>query len=108
VIGETEVQCTEVTISGLEPGTHSDEFTTLWSGSDGYIWNIEFPDGSPGEFSDPSSSPGVAAYREWVEANAPEVAGDLFPDGSGLTLDTEEARSAHRELVAQYLAAISN
>jgi hypothetical protein len=108
VVGETEVKCSEVAISGLEPGTRSEEITTLWAGADGYIWNIQFPDGAPGDFTDPSSGPGVAAYREWVEINAPAVAGELFSDDSRLTLDTEEARAAHRELVARYLADISN
>jgi hypothetical protein len=108
VVGETEVQCTEVAISGLEPGTRSEEITTVWSGADGYIWNIEFPDGAPADFTDPSSGPGVAAYREWVEVNAPDVVGELFLDDSRLILDTEEARAAHRELVARFLADISN
>lgn len=108
VVGETQVQCIEVVISGLDPEARSAEFTTLWFGADGYIWNIQFPDGPPPDFSDPESGPGVDAYRQWVGANAPDVAGDLFGDDSGLILDTEEARSAHRELVARYLGDISN
>jgi ketosteroid isomerase-like protein len=108
VISETEVQCSEVAISGLEPGTRSEEITSVWAGADGYIWSIEFPDGPPRDFTDPSSGPGVAAYREWLEINAPDVVGELFLDDARLALDTEEARAAQRELVARFLADISN
>jgi len=103
-VSATQVRCVERAISGLEPGTVSDEFTSLWNGSDGYIWSIEFPDAQPVEFTDPNAGPGVATYRDWVEANEPEALAHLFVDGTTLKLDTEEARAAHRELVARFLA----
>ncbi len=106
VVGETQVRCVERAVSGLEPGTISDQFVTLWNGADGYIWSIDFPDGAPVEFNDPSSGPGVAAYRDWVEANAPDQFADMFVDGLRMKLDTEVVREAHRNLVAQYVTAI--
>lgn len=103
-VSATQVRCVERAISGLEPGTSSEEITTLWNGSDGYIWSIDFPDGPPTEFSDPTAGPGVAAYRDWVEVNEPEAFADLFVDGTTMKLDTEQARAAHRDLVARFLA----
>ncbi len=90
--------------SGLAPGTVSDPYTVLFNGSDGYLWTIEFPDGPPVEFSDPNRSPGVAEYREWVEANERPSFAELFVNGTTMKLDTAEARAAHRELVARFLA----
>jgi hypothetical protein len=108
LVTATQVRCVERATSGLEPGTTSDEIITLWEGADGYIWNIQFPDGPPAEFSDPQSGPGVDAYRAWVETNAPEVFGELFVNGQAMKLDTEEARTAHRDLVARFLADSGN
>lgn len=107
-VGETQVRCVEQSVSGLEQGTVSDQFVTLWNGADGYIWSIDFPDGAPTEFSDPASSPGVAAYRDWVEVNAPLQFTDLFVDGLKMKLDTEADREAHRDLVAQFAAALGS
>ena len=105
VVAETQVRCVERSGSGLEPGTFSDEFVTVWNGADGYIWSIDFPEGTPPvEFSDPSDSPGVETYRQFVESNAPEMFADLFDENLAMRLDTEAVRVAHHELIGRFLA----
>lgn len=107
LVTDTQVRCIQSFRSGLEPGTVSEESTIVFNGADGYIWTVEFPGGQPVEFDDLSTSPGVAAYRDWVQNNEPDSFSELFVAGLSMRLDTEEVRSAHTEMVARYLAATS-
>jgi len=107
LVTATRVQCAEKTFSGLEPGTVIDEFTTIWHGDAGYLWTVgfRFPDGSPEAFTSPVVAPGAQAYLDWVKENEPDLFDDLFVGGLSMKLDTEDARNAHTELVARFLAA---
>jgi hypothetical protein len=105
LVEPTQLRCTEVVTPGLAPDTTLEPFTTVWNGAAGYIWSIDFPDGPPPGFSDPLTSPGVSEYRAWVKENRPDDVDLLFIAGLEMRLDTQEARDAHREMVATYLAA---
>lgn len=106
LVSDIQVRCTEIHRSGLEPGTVS-ELTSVWNGADGYIWSIDFPDGLPPVLRNDASLPGLPAYRNWVRDNEPGSFDDLFSAGLFMRLDSEEARSAHTDLVARFLAATS-
>ncbi|MDH3307969.1 MAG: hypothetical protein OEO77_10675 [Acidimicrobiia bacterium] len=108
LVSFTRLECTERAIAGLEPGTISDPYITVWNGADGYIWSIEFPEGAPPAFTDPMESPGVAAYRDWVQTNAPEQFDTLFPDGTTMDLASAELRAGHSAMVERYRVAIGN
>ncbi len=106
VVTYTQLRCTERSMPGLVPGTISDPFETIWNGADGYIWSIEFSEGTPSGF-DLINGPGVAAYRQWVETNAPDQFDELFSNGGKVNLLTADLRATHAALVTDYLASIS-
>ena len=104
VVDANQVRCTETSFSGLLPGRSLGTVTTLWTGGDGWIWTIEFPNGILETLTDQAASPGVAEYRTWLAENDPEALAELF-GGETMRIHTEELREAHKTAIAEYLAA---
>lgn len=102
----TQVLCTDRYTSGLAQGVVS-EARVVFTGDVGWIWSIDFPNGTPAGFSDVTNNPGVAEYRSWVQENEPDSFGTLFIGSVNMRLDTPEIRAAHQEMIQRYLAATS-
>lgn len=104
VVDANQVRCTETSFSGLLPGRSLGTITTLYTGGDGWIWTIDFPNGIPETLTDQAASPGVPEYRAWLAENDPEALAELF-GGETMRIHTEELREAHKAAIAEYLAA---
>ncbi len=101
----TQVRCDEIATSGLLPGTVVAEFPSIWNGRAGWIWTVEFEEAREIDFANPTTGPGVAEYRIWVQENDPDVFGALFIGSLTMRLDTPDIRQAHRDMIQRYLAA---
>lgn len=96
-----QVRCDVTYYSGLAPGVDLTGHILLYTVVEGRIVDIEAL--GPIESFVTADESALAAYRGWLFTADPFAAAAFFTEGGALALDTDEARTAHRRYIAQYL-----
>lgn len=100
--GPGKVRCETTLVSGLQPGVViADAKPVVLSIRDGLIVDFQFPHGFQTVYDD--DIVGLDAYREWMEQHEPSEFKQLFLFPKTIVVNSEEARSRHREMIIDFL-----